>query len=109
MHHFGLNLLVYEFLFDRFRSIRQDLIVQGTPDLRISRNILEYSIKFHLLANYKLGSYPLEPGFDKEMNFKQLLECLKALLTLCDVEDPTVKEFIGIYLMLNLGSIGNVV
>ena len=100
-----MNLLVFDFISDRLRSIRQDLIVQGDPDINISRKVLEYSTRFHILASYKLGSYPVERGFDKEQNFKQLLECLKSLLTFYE-SNENASEFIGIYLMLNLGSMG---
>ena len=102
-----MNLLVFDFISDRLRSIRQDLIVQGDPDITISRKVLEYSTRFHILASYKLGSHPVERGFDKEQNFKQLLECLKSLLTFYE-SNENASEFIGIYLMLNLGSTGKI-
>ena len=99
--------MVYDFITDRLRSIRQDLIIQGNPDVTISRNILEISTKFHLYANYKLASQPTpEQGFNKDSNFKQLLECLKTWLSFTNTDELDAQEAIGIYLMLNLGSKG---
>ena len=99
--------MVYDFITDRLRSIRQDLIIQGNPDVAISRNILDISTKFHLYANYKLASQlTAEQGFNKDSNFKQLLECLKTWLSFTNTDDLEATEAIGIYLMLNLGSKG---
>ena len=102
--------MVYDFITDRLRSIRQDLIIQGNPDVTISGNILDISTKFHLYANYKLASQPTaEQGFNKDSNFKQLLECLKTWLSFTNTDELDAKEAIGIYLMLNLGSKGTIV
>ena len=44
----GLTKAVYHFIFDRLRSIRQDLIVQGNPDIAKSLQILQICVRFHL-------------------------------------------------------------
>ena len=44
----GLTKAVYHFIFDRLRSIRQDLIVQGNPDSAKSLQILQICVRFHL-------------------------------------------------------------
>ena len=74
---------VYDFVFDRLRAVRQDLVVQQ-GDFRSSRDpvvaqILELCVKFHLIAGYRCSEVS---GFDSRTNFAHLLECLKALLVL---------------------------
>lgn len=107
-----LNRIVYHFVFDRLRSIRQDLIVQGNPDPVVSIKILQICVRFHLLASYKLGttiSNPNDTGpvFEPDFNFTQLLECLKALLVFYEDQKVVTDNQIeasAIYLLLNLGS-----
>ena len=87
----GLTKAVYHFIFDRLRSIRQDLIVQGNPDIAKSLQILQICVRFHLMASYKLSNEETEVGgseivFDKDFNFTQLLECLKDLLVLYQIK-----------------------
>jgi SAC3 domain-containing protein 1 len=44
--------VIYEFVFDRFRAIRQDLVIQRCyNDLALS--IYKKILKFYLLADYK--------------------------------------------------------
>ena len=106
------NLFVYNFIFDRLRSVRQDLVVQGNPDLGVSIKVLQICVRFHLLSSYQLGT-KLQQSFDSTFNFTQLLECLKALLLFYDLErtrDSEVSvrseyvEAAAIYLLLNVGS-----
>lgn len=42
----------YEFLFDRFRAIRQDLIIQRIRNEQVAM-ILERIMNFYILADYK--------------------------------------------------------
>ena len=66
-----LSLNVYHFIFDRLRSIRQDLIVQNHPEPSKSIEILQICARFHLLASYKLSQ--AVDKFDKDLNFKHML------------------------------------
>ena len=119
----GLTKAVYHFVFDRLRSIRQDLIVQDNPDVPKSMHVLQICVRFHLLASYKLSIEQNDHGgselpFDKEFNFTQLLECLKDLLVLYEMEltvpgnvingldwnHKSQIEAYAIYLIINLGS-----
>ena len=89
----GLTKSVYHFVFDRLRSIRQDLIVQGNPDVPKSVHVLQICVRFHLLASYKLSNEHNDIGgsevpFDREFNYTQLLECLKDLLILYEMKSP---------------------
>jgi len=43
---------IYEFLFDRFRAIRQDLVIQRS-DERDTVKILETILSFYILSDYK--------------------------------------------------------
>ena len=117
----GLTKAVFHFVFDRLRSIRQDLIVQGNPDISKSVRILQICVRFHLLASYKLTNEEndtlggSEVPFDGDFNFTQLLECLKDLLILYQMKSsfespPPSSQEIGqmeayaTYLIINLGS-----
>ncbi len=43
----------YEFLFDRFRAIRQDLIIERGHDDAKCAQIMEIILNFYLLSDYK--------------------------------------------------------
>ncbi|XP_063226853.1 SAC3 domain-containing protein 1 isoform X2 [Bacillus rossius redtenbacheri] len=74
--------LVYEFVFDRLRAIRQDMVVQGVcPTWSIT--LLQPMVRFHAYAGYRLCEEPAA-RFDAQINRTQLLECLKTLLGLYD-------------------------
>ena len=99
----GMNSTTYEFVFDRLRSIRQDLCVQGHCDIQESITVYQICVRFHLLALYLFGSS--QNQFDMNFNFQQLLECLKELLKFypSDYQDEDQMEAYGIYLLINLG------
>ncbi|CAL8109588.1 unnamed protein product [Orchesella dallaii] len=70
---------VYDFVFDRLRAVRQDMVIQ-----RISNEsalvLLEAIIKFHLYAEYRFRSNA-PPSYDPCINQKHLKDCLKTLLS----------------------------
>lgn len=43
---------IYEFLFDRLRAIRQDIIIQRCEEIEAIQ-ILETILRFYILADYK--------------------------------------------------------
>lgn len=45
--------LVHKFLWDRYRSIRQDLYIQGISD-SFAINIFEEIVRFHILCEHEL-------------------------------------------------------
>ncbi|EFN51760.1 hypothetical protein CHLNCDRAFT_54836 [Chlorella variabilis] len=45
--------LIHKFLWDRYRSVRQDLYIQGMDD-EFSVNIFEEVVRFHLLSEHEL-------------------------------------------------------
>jgi len=102
----GLTTRVYDFIFDRLRSIRQDLSVQQVRD-RIHLHVLEVCVKFHLLSAYTFLSSTSAVSFDGHINFQHLLECLKLALIIhqeLKIHDECSQELISVYLLVNLGS-----
>ncbi|XP_045467834.1 germinal-center associated nuclear protein [Harmonia axyridis] len=75
-------LMKYDFIADRLRAIRQDMIIQN-----ISRayaiTLLEPMVRFHAYAAYKLCEEDIN-RFDPHLNKKTLQECLNNLLILYD-------------------------
>ncbi|XP_078372819.1 germinal-center associated nuclear protein-like [Oculina patagonica] len=99
--------MIYWFVFDRTRAIRQDLVIQrisGKPVVEI----FEKACRFHILSGYKLCESPIDV-FDPKINNDHISECLKRLLCFYDAEFPsayrdTRAEFEAYYLLHNLGS-----
>ena len=100
--------MIYGFVFDRIRAIRQDLVVQritGKPVVEI----FEKACRFHILSGYKLSESPLDV-FDPKINNDHTTECLKRLLCFYETEagpsayKDTRSEFESYYLLHNLGS-----
>ena len=102
----GMTSTTYDFIFDRLRSVRQDLSIQGYPGDQ-SIQVYQICVRFHLLALYHFGSSGSPNQFNMNFNFQQLLECLKELLKLYKtnwhVQDQQQMEVIAVYLLLNLG------
>ena len=98
----------YDFVFDRLRAVRQDLVImQSKFDVTGAlMDVLEISVRFHLLANFRL-CHLTDSTFDARLNFSHLLECLKGVLCSYDKLDysPLQRdEMSATYLILNLGS-----
>ena len=100
----GMNSMTYEFVFDRLRSIRQDLTVQEHQDKQESITVYQICVRFHILALYIFGSQNHQ--FDMNFNFQQLLECLKELLKFYQntYQDEDQMEAYALYLLINLGN-----
>ncbi|PNF30649.1 hypothetical protein B7P43_G06113 [Cryptotermes secundus] len=102
--------IVYDFVFDRLRAVRQDLVIQGLGSVD-SIMVLEPTVRFHSYAGYRLCAEPLSK-FDPTINRTHLLECLKQLLVLYDEvqlgchDTPGTgarAEMEALYLLLTLG------
>lgn len=102
--------MIYWFVFDRTRAIRQDIsykVIQriaGKPVVEI----FEKACRFHIISGYKLCESPLDM-FDPKINNDHTSECLKRLLCFYDAECPsaykdTRAEFEAYYQLHNLGS-----
>ncbi|XP_049945979.1 SAC3 domain-containing protein 1 isoform X4 [Schistocerca serialis cubense] len=73
---------VYDFVFDRLRAVRQDLVIQGTPSVE-SVEILEPIARFLAYAGYRSCEEPAS-RFDAVIHRQHLLECVQRLLVLYD-------------------------
>ncbi|XP_012233389.2 SAC3 domain-containing protein 1 [Linepithema humile] len=78
-------VLIYDFVFDRLRSIRQDAVIQRI-DITANILLLEPIVRFHTYAAQRLCERNISQ-FDAKINNKHLLECIKQLLVLYDQRD----------------------
>ncbi|XP_032686486.1 germinal-center associated nuclear protein isoform X2 [Odontomachus brunneus] len=78
-------VLIYDFVFDRLRSVRQDAVIQRI-DTAANIRLLEPIIRFHIYAAQRLYERSISE-FDAKINNKHLLECIKHLLVLYDKQD----------------------
>ncbi|XP_068175765.1 SAC3 domain-containing protein 1 [Antennarius striatus] len=96
---------VYSFVFDRLRSVKQDMIIQRMPGLN-SVTILERTVRFLIYASYRLCGEPLRL-YDPCINDTHLQENLSRLLVCYATETgphPNQEEFQALGLLYNLGS-----
>ncbi|XP_029175660.1 germinal-center associated nuclear protein isoform X2 [Nylanderia fulva] len=77
--------LIYDFVFDRLRSVRQDAVIQRI-DITTNISLLEPIVRFHTYAAQRLCEKNISE-FDAKINNKHLLECIKQLLVLYDKRD----------------------
>lgn len=93
---------VYSFVFDRLRSVRQDMIIQRVsgPDCVA---VLEKSVRFLLYASYRLCGQQRQ-YFDPRINDTHLQECLSWLLeSYRDGKHQHQEQFQALSLLYNLG------
>lgn len=82
---------IYEFVFDRLRQIRQEMIIQDTPD-DIKREILESCTVFFIVSSYKLTD--LEGSlFDAKDNIAHIYIVLTQLIEIYDLLDRIDAEW----------------
>ncbi|KAK2191665.1 hypothetical protein NP493_48g04022 [Ridgeia piscesae] len=95
----------YEYVFDRLRAVRQDMVMQqvaGTEAVWLLERISD----FHIYAGYRLCTEPVAT-FDPKMNDTHTQECLKRLLCLYQEEDTCrchMGAYVALYMLFNLGS-----
>ncbi|XP_063531345.1 germinal-center associated nuclear protein [Cydia strobilella] len=82
--------VIYDFVSDRLRAVRQDMTVQRLL-ANECMNLLEPMIRFHVYFGYKLCEYPIT-AYDPVLNKKLLLECLKWFLSCSDSMDQAPKD-----------------
>ena len=79
--------LVHKFLWDRYRSVRQDLYIQGIAD-DFAVAIFEEIVRFHVLCEHELAGEDQNvtevEGFNSHLNMEQ---ANKALISLSDMYD----------------------
>ncbi|XP_074599839.1 SAC3 domain-containing protein 1 [Brevipalpus obovatus] len=95
----------YEFICDRLRGVRQDLMIQDIHDeTRIQ--ILEYCTTFHLYASYELHNCPPQV-YDDHLNGKFLRECFGQLLSsYAELKVITCRRILmeSAFLLMDFGS-----
>lgn len=100
------TLQVYSFVFDRLRSVKQDMIIQRAhgPDCVA---ILERMVRFLIYASHRLCDEPLQL-FDPCINDTHLQENLSWLLDCYANETgphPNQDEFQALGLLYSLGGL----
>lgn len=103
--------VLHEFIFDRMRSIRQDLSMQNIISIQ-AVHMYERLVKFHVISLHKLqrctGSPNLSPMH--HLNMEQLMKTLASLYNLYEAnwKSPPFfeneAEFRSFYVLLHLGS-----
>ncbi|XP_061593109.1 SAC3 domain-containing protein 1 [Cololabis saira] len=96
---------VYNFVFDRLRSVKQDMIIQRVSGLDCVA-ILERAVRFLIYASYCLCGEPLRL-YDPSINDTHLQEYLSWLLDCYKTGTepyPNQEEFHALDLLYNLGS-----
>jgi hypothetical protein len=67
--------LIHKFLWDRYRSVRQDLYIQGIDD-EFAVEVFEEIVRFHLLSEHDLceeeASITELEGFNSHLNMEQM-------------------------------------
>ncbi|KAK1436709.1 hypothetical protein QVD17_02491 [Tagetes erecta] len=102
--------VIHDFIFDRTRSIRQDLSMQGiiTGDQAIG--IYEKIVKFHIISHHKLQRNIVNSDSGSNvspmhhLNMEQLTKTLSSLYHLYDQTRKPNPEFYSFYVLLHLGS-----
>jgi len=96
---------LYDFLFDRLRSVRQDMILQTCSD-DVQLTVLGACVRFHVVFGHLLAN---TTTFSKHINFQHQLECMKSCLLLDesklqDTERSHLETIQCLYLLSNLDS-----
>ncbi|KAM7459870.1 hypothetical protein LguiA_036143 [Lonicera macranthoides] len=103
--------VVHDFIFDRTRSIRQDLAMQNIIS---DKAVLMYErmVKFHVISHHKLQRHSGSPDISPmhHLNMEQLTKALSSLYNLYDANQNSHSiseneaEFRSFYVLLHLGS-----
>jgi hypothetical protein len=91
-------LELYDFIFDRLRSIRQDMVLQELKD-KVAMEILSTCVRFHLVFGHLLATQS-PTTFSHHLNSSHQLDCVKSYLLLCD-QDQIMSS---VYLLSNMDS-----
>ncbi|XP_058125248.1 germinal-center associated nuclear protein isoform X2 [Anopheles coustani] len=99
----------YEFIFDRMRAIRQEVVIQDLPAAE-TLPLLKPIVRFLCLSAYRLCESPISE-FDPKICSQHLQECLKKVLRCQEELSKLEKSFTWerfemerLYLAFNLGS-----
>ncbi|XP_076239506.1 SAC3 domain-containing protein 1 [Calliopsis andreniformis] len=81
-------LIIYDFIFDRLRSVRQDVVIQRIG-IHASIQILEPIVRFLVYSAQRLCDRSTSE-FNVKINNQHLFECITRLLILYDERDAAV-------------------
>lgn len=103
--------VVHEFIFDRTRSIRQDLSMQNIVNDQVI-HMYEEMVKFHVISHHRLQSFGGSPNIlsARYLNMEQLTKTLTSLYNLYDENRNSTSvyeneaEFRSFYVLLHLNS-----
>ncbi|KAK8942723.1 hypothetical protein KSP39_PZI008777 [Platanthera zijinensis] len=102
--------IIHDFVFDRTRSIRQDLSIQNIIDEH-AIEMYEKMVEFHIISHLKLAKSHRDPDNSSlhYLNMEQLTKCLLSLYEIYDLNrspEFIIKkenEFHSFYVLLHLG------
>ncbi|PON86791.1 SAC3/GANP/THP [Trema orientale] len=103
--------VIHDFVFDRTRSIRQDLSMQNVVNDQVI-HMYQEMVKFHVISHYKLRSCSSSRDASSllYLNMEQLTKTLTSLFNLYDANQSSniacgnEAEFRSFYVLLHLGS-----
>ncbi|KAI4323626.1 hypothetical protein L6164_023218 [Bauhinia variegata] len=103
--------VVHDFVFDRTRSVRQDLSMQNIVNEK-AIYLYEEMVKFHVISHYKLQHCISDPNMASmhHLNMEQLSKTLASLFNLYEANRNSndvyqnEAEFHSLYVLLHLGS-----
>ncbi|KAG4977412.1 hypothetical protein JHK86_036886 [Glycine max] len=103
--------VVHDFVFDRTRSIRQDITMQNIVNKK-AIYMYEGMVKFHVVSHYKLWCSMSDPNTASlhHLNMEQLTKTLASLFNLYEANQNSnhvhenEAEFHSLYVLLHLGS-----
>nr|XP_018685105.1 PREDICTED: SAC3 family protein C isoform X1 [Musa acuminata subsp. malaccensis] len=102
--------VVHDFVFDRTRSIRQDLSMQNIIDDQ-AISMYEEMVKFHIVSHNRLAMHWGKSDLSSlcHLNIEQLMKCLLTLFKLYDLNrlsrslHTNEAEFYSFFVLLHLG------
>ena len=100
---------LYDFMFDRLRAVRQDMVLQAAVPARDQLLILGVCVRFHVVMGHLLARHA---SFSAHLNSQHQLDCLKSCLLLQGaLEEPITSDTRAsldalqcLYLLSNLDS-----
>lgn len=99
---------IHDFIFDRTRSIRQDLSMQNIVNDQAVQ-IYEDVVTFHIRSHQRLAQYSDDASSLSYLNMEQLTKCLLSLYDMyrvlhkCDSHSKNEAEYYSFYVLLHLG------
>ena len=99
---------LYDFVFDRLRAVRQDLVLQAAVPAQDQLFILGVCVRFHVVMGHLLARHA---SFSAHINSQHQLDCVKSCLLLqealvepSDHTQASLNMLQCLYLLTNLDS-----